>query len=324
MRYARSIVPAWIFAIVALNPMPQTHAQAVYPSRPIRMVIPFPSGGILDVLSRMVTERAALRFGHPVIIDSRPGASGNIGAEIVAHARADGYTLLSTPPPPLVVNQNLFSRLAFDPGRFVPVTVMASVPNMLVVHPRVQAANVVEFIALAKARPGKLNYASTGNGGTPHLTAEWFKSAAGVQITHVPYKGAQAYLPLLAGEVDLMFMNLGDALPHVSSGKLKALGIGSEQRSAALPGVQPLAEALPGFVSSTWYAVVAPPGTPPSIAGKLSAAFAASLQTPEVAGKLAELYLEPMGTTPDRTAAFLKSEAERWAKVIRAANIKAD
>lgn len=299
-------------------------AQDSYPSRPVKIVVPFPPGGASDALTRIVAEKVAARLGQPFIIENKAGASGNIGAELVASARPDGYTLMSSPPPPLVINQSLFPQLAFDPGRFVPVTVIARAPNVLVAHPRLRASSTGELIAQAKANPGVLNYASTGSGGTPHLTAEWFKSLAGVQLTDIPYKGPQAYPALLAGEVDLMFMTLGDALPHIRSGGLKALAVGSEQRVATLPGVPTLAETIPGFVSTTWFAVVATPGTPPDIAQKLSAAFNEALQLPEIIHKLTDLSFEPMGGTPAQTAGFFKREAQRWSQVIRAAQIKAD
>ena len=308
---------------LVFTPLPAA-AQDSYPSRPVRIVVPFPPGGAADSLTRIVAEKVAARLGQPFIIENKAGASGNIGAELVASARPDGYTLMSSPPPPLVVNQSLFPQLAFDPARFVPVTVIARAPNVLVTHPRLRASSTGELIAQAKANPGVLNYASTGSGGTPHLTAEWFKSLAGVQLTHIPYKGAQAYPALLAGEVDLMFMTLGDALPHIRSGGLKALAVGSEQRVAALPGVPTLAETIPGLISTTWFAVVATPGTPPDIAQKLSAAFNEALQQPEIMHKLANLSFEPMGGTPAQTAAFFNGEAQRWSQVIRAAQIKAD
>ena len=308
---------------LVFTPLPAA-AQDSYPSRPVRIVVPFPPGGAADSLTRIVAEKVAARLGQPFIIENKAGASGNIGAELVASARPDGYTLMSSPPPPLVINQSLFPQLAFDPARFVPITVIARASNVLVAHPRLRASSVGDLIAQAKANPGVLNYASTGSGGTPHLTAEWFKSLAGVQLTHIPYKGAQAYPALLAGEVDLMFMTLGDALPHIRSGGLKALAVGSEQRVAALPGVPTLAETIPGFVSTTWFAVVATPGTPPDIAQKLSAAFNEALQLPEIIHKLTGLNFEPMGGTPAQTAAFFKREADRWSQVIRAAQIKAD
>jgi tripartite-type tricarboxylate transporter receptor subunit TctC len=295
-----------------------------YPDRPIRIVVPFPPGGAVDAVTRIVAERLSARFGQPVVVENKPGAAGNIGAEAVAHAKPDGYTLLAAPPPPLVINHSLYAKLGYDPTRFVPVTVLAGAPNVLVVHPRVAASNAQEFIALARQQPGRMNYASTGSGGTPHLTFEWLKSVSGVQVTHVPYKGALAYAAVLSGEVDAMFMNLSDALPHVRAGKLKALAVASEREVAALPGVRPLAETLPGFVSLTWYGVAASPGTPPAVVDKLAGAMAEALHQPDTARKLAELHLQPVGESPARTAAFFGEEAERWRKVIRSADIKPD
>jgi tripartite-type tricarboxylate transporter receptor subunit TctC len=295
-----------------------------YPDRPIRIVVPFPPGGANDTVTRIVAERLSARFGQPVVVENKPGAAGNIGAEMVAHAKPDGYTLLAAPPPPLVINHNLYPKLGYDPTRFVPITVMAAAPNVLVVHPRVAANSAPEFIALARQQPGRLNYASTGSGGTPHLTFEWLKSLAGIQVTHVPYKGALGYAAVLSGEVDAMFMNLSDALPHVRAGKLKVLAVASERAIAALPGVHPLADTLPGFVSVTWYGVVAPPGTPGAVADKLAAAVAEALKEPDTARKLAELHLQPVGESPARTAAFFGEEVERWRQVIRAADIKPD
>jgi tripartite-type tricarboxylate transporter receptor subunit TctC len=299
-------------------------AQDKYPERPIRIIVPFPPGGANDTVTRIVADKLSVRLKQPVIVENKPGASGNIGAEFVAHARPDGYTLLASPPPPLVINQSLFSQLAFDPTQFVPVTVMAGTPNVLVVHPRVSADNADEFITLARQQPNKLNYASTGSGGTPHLTFEWFKSATGVQVTHVPYKGSQAYPAVMAGEVDAMFINLTDALPYIRSGKLKTLAVASERAVPALPGVRPLADTIPGFVSTTWFGVVAPPGTPAALAERLSAAIAEALRQPDTAKKLADMHLQPMAESPAKTAAFFADEAQRWLKVIRAADIKLD
>ena len=320
MRCHRGLI--WLMA--ATLAAPALAQDGPYPDRPIRIVVPFPPGGANDTVTRIVAERLSVRFGQPVVVENKPGAAGNIGAEFVAHAKPDGYTLLSAPPPPLVINHNLYPKLGFDPTRFVPITVMAAAPNVLVVHPRVAANNAPEFIALARQQPGRLNYGSTGSGGTPHLTFEWFKSLANVQVTHVPYKGAQAYPAVLSGEVDAMFMNLSDALPHVRAGKLKVLAVASEREIAALPGVRPLADTLPGFVSVTWYGVAAPPGTPGVVADKLAHAMAEALKEPDTARKLAELHLLPVGEPPARTAAFFSEEAERWRQVIRAADIKPD
>src|SRR5258706_5010916 len=207
------------------------HAQE-WPAKTVRIIVPFPAGGSADLLPRIVGERLAERWGQPVIIDNRPGAAGNIGAEAVFKAEPDGYTLLSAPPPPVVINRLLYPKLGYDSTQFVPMSVIAAIPNVLLVHPKLGVNSVSELISLAKSNPGKLNYASQGNGTTSHLTAELFMSmAGGLQITHVPYKGtAPALTDLLAGQVDMMCDNLGVSLPHVRSGKLRALAVTSEKR----------------------------------------------------------------------------------------------
>ena len=320
--FSRAIaIAAAAFAVAA-----QGQDIAAYPAKPIRIVVPFPAGGSADLLPRIVGEKLATRFGQSVLVENRAGAAGNIGAEAVFKAEPDGYTLLSAPPPPLVINPSLYAKLAFDPSAFVPVTVIAAIPNVLLVHPKVPVNSVQEIVAYAKANPGKLNYASQGSGSTSHLTAEMFKSMAGVRITHVPYKGtAPALTDLLGGQVDIMFDNLGVSLQHVRSGKLKALAICSEKRVASLPNVPTVAESgLPGFVAVAWFGVVAPPGTPPAIAAKLATAIADVLRMPEVAKRLADLSAEPVGNTPAEMAAFMKDEVERWRRVIVSAGVKVD
>src|SRR6266704_1316635 len=301
------------------------HAQD-YPARPIRIVVPYPAGGSADLLPRIFAEKLGAKWGQAVLVENRPGAGGNIGAEFVYKADPDGYTLFATAPGPLVVNQNLFRKLAFDPSQFVPVSVMAAIPNVLLVNPGVPARTVDELIAYATANPGKFNYASQGNGTTSHLTAELFKSMAGnLQITHVPYKGtAPALADLLGGQVDMMCDNLGVSLPHVKSGKLKALAVASRKRFAALPDVPALAETLPGFESQAWFGIVGPPKTPAAIADKVSSAVMEVLKLPDVQKRLADLSAEPMGLGPGETAAFMKQETERWGAVIRAAGVKLD
>ncbi len=297
-----------------------------YPGIAIRIVVPFPAGGSADLIPRIVGEKLAAKWGQPVVVENRPGAAGNIGAEFVYKAEPDGYLLLSAPPPPLVINQSLYAKLAFDPAQFVPVSVMAAIPNVLLVNPGVGASSVQELITFARAAPGRLNYASQGSGSTSHLAAEMFKSMAGkLQITHIPYKGtAPALTDLLGGQVDIMFDNLGVSLQHVKSGKLKALAVCSEKRIAALPDVPALSELLPGFVAIAWFGVVAPPKTPAPIAEKLSAAIAEALKLPDVLRRLGELSAEPLGYSPAQMAAFMKLDATRWLEVIRSAGVKTE
>jgi len=297
-----------------------------WPAKPIRIIVPFPPGGSADLLPRIVGEKLAEKFGQPVIVDNRPGAAGNIGATAVFQAEPDGYTLLSAPPPPLVINRLLYPRLAFDSTKFVAISVIAAIPNVLLVNPRVPATSVAEFVAYAKANPGKLNYSSQGNGTTSHLTAELFKSmAGGLQIAHVPYKGtAPALAALVACEVDMMCDNLGVSLPHVKAGRIKALAVASAKRVPSLPEVPTLAESLPGFEAVAWFGIVGPPGLPAPVAQKVSASVAEALRDADVQARLAALSAEPMGFTPAQTAAYMREETERWAAVIRSANVKVD
>ena len=297
-----------------------------WPQRPVRIIVPFPAGGSADLVPRAVAEKLSQQWGQPVIVDNRPGAAGNIGADAVFKADADGYTLLSGPPPPLVINRLLYPSLSYDPTQFVPITVIAAIPNVLLVHPKLGVSSVEELIAFAKANPGKLNYASQGSGSTSHLTAELFKAmAGGLEITHVPYKGtAPALADLLAGQVDMMCDNLGVSLPLVKAGRLRALAVASAKRSPALPGVPALAETLPGFEAVAWFGIVAPPKTPPAIAEKVSAGVRDALKAPEVLKRLQDLSAAPMGLTPQETAAFMKEETERWGRVIRAARVTLD
>ena len=311
--------------IIAFSATAPASAQD-WPAKPVRIIVPFPPGGSADLLPRIVGEKLAEKFGQPVIVDNRPGAAGNIGAAAVFQADPDGYTLLSAPPPPLVINRLLYPKLAYDSTKFVAISVIAAIPNVLLVNPRVPASSVAELIAYAKANPGKLNYSSQGSGTTSHLTAELFKSmAGGLHIAHVPYKGtAPALAALVAGEVDMMCDNLGVSLPHVKAGRIKALAVASAKRVASLPDVPALAESLPGFEAVAWFGIVGPPGLSAQIAQKVSAGVAEALRDPEVQARLAALSAEPMGFTPAQTAAYLREETERWAAVIRTANVKID
>ncbi len=297
-----------------------------WPAKTVRIIVPFPAGGSADLLPRIVGEKLAERWGQPVIVENRPGAAGNIGADLVFKAEPDGYTLLSAPPPPLVINRLLYPKLSYDSTQFVPMTVIAAIPNVLLVQPKLGVNSVAELISLAKNNPGKLNYASQGSGTTSHLTAELFKSmAGGLHITHVPYKGtAPALADLLGGQVDMMCDNLGVSLPHVRSGRLKALAVASAKRVATLPDIPSLAETLPGFESQAWFGIVGPPKTPAAIADTVSSAVMEVLKLPDVQKRLADLSAEPMGLGPGESAVFMKQETERWGAVIRAAGVKLD
>ena len=313
----------WIFVAFAAALSTAAISQE-WPQKTVRIVVPFPAGGSADLMPRIVAEKLSQQWGQPVIIDNRPGAAGNIGATAVFQAEPDGYTLLSAPPPPLVINRLLYPKLAYDSTQFVPMTVIGAIPNVLLVHPKAGVNSVAELIALAKANPGKLNYASQGSGTTSHLTAELFKSmAGGLEIQHVPYKGtAPALADLLAGQVEMMCDNLGVSLPHVRSGKLKALAVASKNRFPGLPDVPALSETLPGFEAVAWFGIVGAPKTPSAIAEKVAAGVAEALKSPDVQKRLQELSAQPMGLTPAETTAFMKQESERWGGVIRAAGIK--
>ena len=295
-----------------------------WPAKPVRIIVPFPPGGSADLLPRAVAEKLTERWGQSVIVENRPGAAGNIGADVVFRADADGYTLMSSPPPPLVINKLLYPKLTYDPDQFVPITVIGAIPNVLLVHPSVPVNSVADFIAYAKANPGRLNYASQGNGTTSHLTAELFKAmAGGLQITHIPYKGtAPALTDLLAGQVDMMCDNLGVSLPHVRAGKLKALAVASRKRFPGLPDVPALAETLPGFEATAWFGIVAPPKTSAAIAEKVAVGVQETLKLADIRKRLADLSAEPLGYSPAETAVFMRQEVERWAAVIRTAGVK--
>jgi tripartite-type tricarboxylate transporter receptor subunit TctC len=292
-----------------------------YPSRPIKLVVPFPAGGPLDLVGRTLTDRMSASLKQPFVLENRAGAGGNLGAEYVARAEPDGQTLLASPPHLLTINHLLY-QLAFDPAKFVPVSIIAAYPNVLLATPKLPAASLQELIALARSRPGQLNIASQGNGTSTHLTAELFKAMAKVDLTHVPYKGtAPAMTDLLGGQVDVMFDNLITAMPLVKAGKLKLLGVGGVKRVAAFPDVPAIAEVLPGFRSETWMGIVAPPRTPNAIAGKLASAIGRAVQEPDFKARLAELQAEPLGNTPAEMAEIIRQDTERWSEVIRTARI---
>src|SRR5712672_3492326 len=266
------------------------HAQD-YPDHTVKIIVPFPAGGTADAVPRLVGDWLSRKWGQPVIIENRTGAAGNIGSEQAYHADPDGYTLLSSPPPPLVINQNLYPKLGFDPAKFEPIIVMAQVPNALIVNPdTVKASSVAELIEYLRGNSDKVICATQGNGTTSHLTSELFQLMAKVKLRHIPYRGsAPALQGLLAGDVDVMFDNLGVSLPLVQAGKLKLLAVASPSRLTALPDVPTIAETLPGFEAVAWYGIVAPPKTPKSITDKINADVNEALRQPEVQGHLKKL-----------------------------------
>ena len=323
-RFARGWIGAGLALAAMLAALPGAGAQD-YPSRPVKIIVPFPAGGTADVMPRVIGEWLSRKWGQPVVVENRTGAAGNIGAEAVAKAEPDGYTLLSAPPPPLVINQNLYPKLGFDPTEFVPIVIMGRVPNALVINAKLPFNSVAELIAYAKANPGKLTSATQGNGTTSHLTSELFQLMADVKFQHVPYRGsAPALTDLVAGSVDLMFDNLGVSLPLVKSSQLKLLGVATPKRMASLPDVPTIAETLPGFESAAWFAIVAPPKTPQAVVDKINADVNEALRQGDIVQRLTQLSAEPIGGTPQATAAYMREEIERWHKVIKAANVKLD
>ena len=312
--------------VAAFAPAPAKAQHEDYPNRPVKIVVSAPAGGGLDIAARIIADRLRQRLGPPVIVENRPGAAGNTGAEAVAMAEPDGYTLLAAQPSPLTVNQFLYKKLSFDPAAFEPVAIMTAVPNLLVISPNLPVTTVKDFIAYAKANPGKLNFASQGTGTTPHLSAELFNRLAGTKLVHVPYKGtAQAVNDVIAGHVDLMFLEMGSAFQLYKGGRAKVLAISSPQRMSQMPEVPTFIEAgVPEFKSDTWNAIAAPPKTPAAIVAKLNTAINDVLAMPDVQAHFAAISMQPIGGTPADLARLIKTETERWADVIRAANISAN
>ena len=297
-----------------------------YPAKPVRVIVPFPPGAGADITTRLFAPRLSEALGQAVVVENRAGAAGNIGAEVVARAAPDGYTLL-TAPASIAISQTLYKKLSFDLLRdFQAVSMLAQVPFVLVVHPSLPVKSVKDLITLAKARPGQLNYASTGNGSSPHLTAEMLKMQARIDAVHVPYKGTPlAVTDLLTGQVSFMFANALSMLPHVNSGRLRALGVTSAKRNAATPQLPTMTESgLPGFESGTWFAVLAPAGTPREVVARLSAEIGKLTQHPDIREKLAAQGAEALTMTPGETAAYIKSEVAKWGKVVEASGAKVE
>ena len=318
-----------VFAACAVTLVaPLASAQpGTYPTKPIRLIVPFPPAGTTDLLARAVAQKLSESWGQQVVVDNHPGAGGNIGSDIVAKASPDGYTLLMGTVGTHAINPSLYAKMPYDHVKdFVPVILVAGVPNVLVVNPSLPVKSVQELIAYGKANPGKLNYASSGNGTSIHLSGELFKTMTGVEMTHVPYKGSSpALTDLMGGQVQLMFDNLPSSLSFIKAGKLRALAVTSAGRSAALPELPTLAESgLPGFEASSWFGILAPAGTPKAIVDKINGAVVAWLATPEAKEKLSSQGAIAAGGFPDAFAKHIAAESAKWAKVVKASGAHVD
>ena len=306
------------------KPVALTSNQA-YPSRPIRLILPFAPGGGLEITARSIGQKLTDKYGQSVIIDNRPGAATIVGTEIASNASPDGYTLLMITTT-FAINPSLYGKLPYDPLRdFAPVTQINSVPNILVVNPSLAANSVRELIALAKSKPGQLNYASAGSGTSPHLAAELLKTMAGVDMTHIPYKGIPpAVTDVIAGRVSMLVTTTISAGPHVKAGKLRALAVTSPRRLSVMPDVPTIAETVPGYEADAFQAMVAPAGVPAAIVRQLAADVAAIIRLPDVRERLTADGAEPIGSTPEAFAAFLKNEMAKWTKVVKASGARPD
>ena len=315
-----------LLAVIAASPAPVACAES-YPVKPIHLVVPFPPGGSLDVVARAIGQKITEAWGQPVMIDNRPGAGGNIGADFVAKSAPDGYTILEGALSTHAVNVSLYGKLPYDPIKdFAPITLVAVTPNVLVINPLLPVNSVAQLIAYAKANPDKLSFGSGSNGSAGHLAGELFKREAGVDMLHVPYKGgAPALQALLAGDTQLMFDNLANSTPQLKAGKLKALAVTTAKRSALAPDLPTLAETgLPGFDIYTWWGFLAPTGTPKEIVAKWNAEVTRILNTPEMRAFFAQQGAEPSPTTPEQFSALIRSEIPKYAKIVKESGAKVD
>ena len=323
--FSCSSCSSWFMLVLFLFCVP---AQAQpYPSKPIRFVVPYPPGGPLDTVARLLAQKVTESTKQPVVVDNKPGAGGNIGADAVAKSAPDGYTLLMGAVATHAINPTLYASIPYDPVRdFAPVTQVASTPNVLVVNPSIPAANVKEFIAYAKANPGKLNFGSGSTGSAGHLAGELFRTLAGVDMTHIPYKGAApAMQDLIGGRIQLMFDNLASSLGQVRAGAVKALAVTTAKRSGLAPELPTIAESgLPGFDISTWFGIFVPAGTPGAVVEKLHAEFTRALAAPDVRERMLALGAEPVGNRPEEFAAYIRAEADKYARLVKASGAKAD
>jgi len=304
-----------------------TASAQTWPAKPIRYVVPFAAGGTTDILARIISEKLSVALGQPVVVDNKPGAGGGVGAAEVAKAAPDGYTIMGGTISTHAINASLYSSLPYDPVKdFVPITLIARVPNMLVINNDIPAKNVAELIKLMKANPGKWSFASSGNGTSQHLSGELFKSMAGVEMQHIPYKGSPPALnDVMGGQVSMTFDNITTAWALAKGGKLRALAVTTASRSPVAPDVPTLTESgLPGYEIGSWQGVFASAGTPPDIVKKLNAEIVKIIKSPDVQKKLIDLGAEPVGDSPEQFAAFVKTEVVKWGDVVKKSGAKVD
>jgi tripartite-type tricarboxylate transporter receptor subunit TctC len=321
-RFAALVLSAVALALALAAP---ACAQTNFPTKPVRFIVPFPGGGINDVLARIAAEKLQVKWGQPIVIENKTGAGGSIGADAAYQAEPDGYTLFVSAPGPLAINASLY-KLGYKPEEFVPLTVLGSVPNVITVRADLGVDTVTALIARAKANPGKITYGSQGVGSTPNLNANMFMNMTGTQFVYVPYRGETLVVnDMLGGHVDLFFGNIAPVLPHYLDGRFKILAVADTARSPAIPDVPTSAEAgLPGFLTTAWFAAVGPPKLPDALAQRIAADFIEVLKLPDVAAKLRAIGTEPVGTSPAQTAAFIRDEIARWREVIVRNNIQVE
>jgi len=298
-----------------------------YPAKPVRVIVPYPPGGGNDTLGRLFAAKLGERMGQPFVVENRPGAGTMIGTEAAAKSPPDGYTILLSSIATHALSPNLYARVPYDPIKdFAPITLLGVAPTVMVVNQDLAAASLAEFVALAKAKPGSFTYASGGNGTPPHINGEVFKALAGVDLLHVPYKGGgPALADLVAGRVHVMLDTAASAMPHVRGGRLRALAISAPQRSPEYPDLPTFAEAgLPQYETNAWYSMHAPAGTPPDVVRRLNAELVAILKDPDILARFKQLSTDPVGNSPEEFAAFVRAELEKYARIIKAANIRLD
>jgi tripartite-type tricarboxylate transporter receptor subunit TctC len=322
----KRIATACVVGLLAAIAASLSVAQTPFPTRTVKIVVPFPGGGINDVLARIIGDKLQTKWGQPIVIENKVGAGGNIGASLAYQSEPDGYTLLLSAPGPLAINQNLYKQLSYKPLDFVPLTVIGSVPNMVIVRKDLPVSSLKELIDYVKANPGKVSFGTQGNGATPHLTAMMFQGMTDTRMVHVPYRGENLVLnDMIGGHVDVFFGNIASGGPPYRDGLVKVLALADTHRSPLLPAVPTTAEAgLPGLVSTGWFALAAPPKTPPALASEIAKAAIEVIKMPDVQARFRNASVEPIGNSPAEMVAFIKGEAQRWSDVIKKNNIVVD